>query len=199
MNDAIDDDAIVGGAFCPTDGFIRPLEILRGYTEAAARLGVTFRYGVTVHGVTVDGDRVVRFRTSDGDFAAGTIVNAAGAWAATFGLDIPVAPLRRNVAPTVETEALPESMPMTIWVDDGFHLRVRDGRILLLWPDAPTSADPFDATVDDAWLASVVARAHARLPRLREVPIDRPRCWSGLYEMSPDRHASSGARPRRGS
>ena len=43
-------------------------------------------------------------------------------------------PLRRQVAATAPTDVLPASMPMTIFTGDGFHFRVRDGRVLLLWP-----------------------------------------------------------------
>jgi sarcosine oxidase, subunit beta len=41
----------------------------------------------------------------------------------------------------------------------------------------------------------VLRRAHARVPLLRDVPVDRDACWAGLYEMSPDRHAILGAAP----
>src|ERR1051325_6629964 len=48
LSPAIGDDAIVGGAYCPTDGFIRAMQILRGYHDAAARSGVRFELGVEV-------------------------------------------------------------------------------------------------------------------------------------------------------
>ena len=41
----------------------------------------------------------------------------------------------------------------------------------------------------------MTAEAHVRVPLLRDVPIDRARCWAGLYEMSPDRHALLGRAP----
>ena len=86
-------------------------------------------------------------------------------------------------------------MPMTIFTADGFHLRTRDGRVLLLWPTAGVAGDPFAATVDDGWIAEVAARARARLPVLGDTPIDRSACWAGLYEMSPDGHAIVGPAP----
>jgi sarcosine oxidase, subunit beta len=45
INPAIELDGILGGSFCPTDGFIRPLGILNGYLEAARRLGVDVSWG----------------------------------------------------------------------------------------------------------------------------------------------------------
>ena len=67
------------------------------------------------------------------------------------------------------TRPLPDSMPMTIFTDDGFHLRVRDGRVLLLWPTPGLPGRPFDATVDAEWIDAVTAKAHARIPALRNV------------------------------
>jgi sarcosine oxidase subunit beta len=135
-------------------------------------------------------------RTSDGAVIGGSVVNAAGAWAGLVargaGVVLPVEPLRRQVAVTHSFELLPEDMPMTIFVEDGFHLRVRDGRVPLLWPDEPDVADPFDQSVEDTWLASVVEMARSRVPSLSRASIDRERCWAGLYEMSPDGHAILG-------
>ena len=86
-------------------------------------------------------------------------------------------------------------MPLTIFAEDGFHLRVRDGRVLLLWPDEPRDADPFDCTVDPAWFRRTVARAREAVPCLAGAPIRLADGWAGLYEMSPDGHALLGAAP----
>jgi sarcosine oxidase subunit beta len=191
---------VAGGTFCPTDGYIRPLEILRGYTEAARRMGVRFAFGRSCTGLRMEGGAVRGVRTAEGEIAAGCVVNAAGAWAARVaelaGVRIPVHPLRRQVALTAPCDLLPADMPMTIFCDDGFHLRVRDGRVLLLWPDEPADADPYAAEVQDGWVDQVVRRARERLPCLRDAVIDRAGCWAGLYEMSPDRHVLLGASPQ---
>jgi sarcosine oxidase subunit beta len=203
LNPAVLLDGVAGGAFCPIDGFIRPLNILKGYLEAARRLGVQFEWGVEATAFQVAKSlpgRIVQVDTTAGSIAARHVVNAAGAWAGALGrlagVDLPVSPLRRQVASTVPTDALPDEMPMTIFLEDGFHLRVRDGRVLLLWPQDTTGAGPFDASFDETWLPGLLARAHARVPCLRDVPVDREACWAGLYEMSPDEHAILGLAPR---
>jgi sarcosine oxidase subunit beta len=178
LNPAIHDDTIAGAAFCPTDGFIKPMNILRGYIAAATRLGVRFEYGVEHRGFRVEQNRVVAAETSRGDVHADLFVNAMGAWAGA-----PVVPVRRNVAATVATTMLREEMPMTIWSGDWYHLRVRDGRVLLLWPDEP----PYEH-----WLAWVQHLTHRRVPCLQNVAIEE--CWSGFYEMSPDGRALLGYR-----
>jgi sarcosine oxidase subunit beta len=187
---------IVGGAWCPNDGVMRPMEVLRGYLETARRLGVELRWGEPVEALTRADGRITAVVTPRATYPTGIVVNAAGAWAADLArladVDLPVVPLRRQVAPTVPTDALPATLPMTIWVDDGFHLRVRDGRVLLLRPTPGDPRDPWSTAVDPAWLDDVAARAVQRVPILREVPLDRAAAWAGLYEMSPDHHALLG-------
>jgi glycine/D-amino acid oxidase-like deaminating enzyme len=200
LSPAVRLDGVIGGAFCPTDGFIRPLKILEGYLAAAERLGVRVDWGVEVVGFGRGTDgRITHVGTSRGRIPAGAVVNAAGAWAAPVaayaGVALPVAPLRRQVAATAVTDLLPEGTPMTIFMSDGFHFRVRDGRVLLLLPTPGIPGRPFEATVDPAWVEAVARVAGERVPVLRRASIDIPACWAGLYEMTPDKHAILGPAP----
>lgn len=200
LNPAVHGDDVVGGVFCATDGFIRPLQILHGYLAAARRLGVRVRCGRAVRALRRDGDRVVGVETDAGPVHAGAVVNAAGAWAAHLvadaGVELPVVPVQRQTAVSAPTSCLPPDMPMTIFVEDGFHLRVRDGRVLLLrsGPHAPRHHGG-PCTFDVGWLPGVLERARHRVPRLAALPIDHGACIAGLYEMSPDGHAILGAAP----
>jgi sarcosine oxidase subunit beta len=186
-------DGVVGGTFSARDGFIRPMEIRRGYLEAAVRAGVE-RLSGEVTGISRHG-QVLRVETASGPQEAARVVNAAGAWAgrigALAGAEVPVEPLRRQVAMTAPTDALPASTPMTIFAD-GFHFRVRDDHVLLLWP-SDGAADPFDVSVEPEWTARVAAATRERVPPLANVPIAST--YAGLYEMSPDEHALLGPAP----
>jgi sarcosine oxidase subunit beta len=199
LNPALVPDGIIGGVFSPVDGFIRPMAIARGYLDGALRLGVRVEWGVEAAGLVRDGDRVVGVETAGGRVAARTVVNAAGPWAGRFaaraGLELPVRPVRRQVAATVPTDALPASMPMTAYVEDGFHTRVRDGRILWLWPHEVGVEESDEPTWRDDWVPRVMALAEERLPEAARVPVDSAACHCGLYEMSPDHHAILGEAP----
>jgi len=186
---------LVGAAFCPSDGYVKPTEILRGYLQ-----GAPARFDSRVVGLSRSGARIEAVKLADGSvIPAGLVVDAAGPWASQVarlaGLDLPVAPLRRQVAVTAETSALPPDIPKTVFVEDGFHLRVREGRVFLLWPTPGDPADPFSLQVEADWIAQTRAKAVARIPALARVPIEERRCYAGLYEMSPDKHALMGTAP----
>ena len=198
LNPALNLTGVLGGTFCPWDGFVRPVEIARGFREAAKRLGVQFEYGQDAN-LEFQQARVSGVRTKSEFISCERVVNATGAWAAELsrasGFELPVVPVRRQVAATIPTNVLPENMPMSIFVIDGFHLRVRDGRVLLLLPQDTPKEDPYNLEFEASWLKPLLERAHARVPVLCDVPIDPNFCWVGLYEMSPDHHALLGRAP----
>jgi sarcosine oxidase, subunit beta len=200
VNPAVHPSGVVGAAYCPSDGFIRPLAILEGYLRAASRLGVETRWDVEAVGLRRRPDgSIAAVETTRGPIEVEAVVDAAGAWAATVaawaGVRLPVVPLRRQAATSTPCDLLPASMPMTIWAGDGFHIRVRDGRVLLLQPTPGVPGAPFDTRVDPDWVDMVERAAHARVPVLRRATIDRAACWAGLYEISPDKHPILGAAP----
>ena len=199
LNPAVSLAGVVGATWCRTDGFIRPMEMLRGYLAAAERLGATIQWGADVTEVVVARGKVTGLVTSRGHVPVDVVVNAAGPWAGMLNPaapdELPVVPLRRQVALSVPTDILPERMPMTIFADSGFHLRVRDGRVLFLWPSQPARDDPFDTSVDERWIPAVTEMARNHVPSLRNLAIDRDACYAGLYEMSPDNHAILGRSP----
>jgi sarcosine oxidase subunit beta len=174
--------------------------VLNGYLAAALRAGARVEWQTSVTGLVADGDgSIVGVQTSRGRIATKAVVNAAGAWAAELagfaGVALPVTPLRRQIAVTVPCRLLPATTPMTIFVGEGFHFRVRDGRVLLLWPTPGVPGRPFDIRVDSEWIAQVKSMAASRVPLLEDIAIDVACCRAGLYEMSPDRHALLGAAP----
>ncbi len=200
LNPALYTDDLIGGTFCLLDGFTRPMKILQGYFEASQRLGVEFRFGVGAAQVWREGDRARGALLPNGErIEAGAVVNAAGAWAGVVaqqaGVKLPVQPLKRQVAVTFPFPDLPETMPMSVDVNDGFHLRVRDGHVLLLYPHALRNEHTFETDFEREWLDALLPGAYQRVPCLRNARIDVANCWAGLYEMSPDKHAILGEAP----
>src|SRR5205085_636974 len=152
-------------------GYIRPLEILRGYVEAAERLGVGFMWNSPVTGMKLDdSERISEIKTSSESVVADNYVDAAGPWAARIaamaGVVLPVVPLRRQAALTVPTDVLPSTMPMTLFMEDDFHMRVRDGRVVLCWPSPETPGEPAELRADPQWIDIVTAKGRDRVAAL---------------------------------
>src|SRR5438045_6205903 len=132
-------DDIVGGTFCPTDGFVDPHSVMMGFMLRARERGARLWLDTAVTGIEVEHDRVTGVATSRGRVATGAVVNAAGAWAAEVarmaGVELPVEPLRRQLVPTEPFEDLPARFPMVIDMSTGVHFRREGLRILLAWND----------------------------------------------------------------
>ncbi len=185
-------DGVVGAAWCPTDGTIRPLSILRGYLDAAQRGGVHVQWNAAVRGMERDASgRITHVDVAGDRIAVGQVVNAAGPWsariAAMAGVDLPVKPTRRQVAATHPIAMLDDAATMTIWARDAFHYRVRDGRALLNWPVDTPRQDPYALDVDQDLVQRVWAIARQRSTAFEHAQLDPSAHWVGLYEMSPDK------------
>ncbi|HYG08906.1 MAG TPA: FAD-binding oxidoreductase [Pyrinomonadaceae bacterium] len=193
-------DDVAGGSFCQTDGFIAPLKVLHGFTARALERGVRVWTETEVNGIDVRGGRVAGVGTSRGRVATRAVVNASGAWAAETarlaGVEIPVAPLRRQLVSVRPRAPLPVGLPMVIDMSDGFHFRpeshdLADAGALMAWPDAAETPG-FKTDFDPAFAEKVFRRARARAPFLADATVNASRCRAGLYEMTPDHHAIIG-------
>jgi sarcosine oxidase subunit beta len=196
-------DDLLGGSYCPTDGLIEPLSVMRGFMARARERGVQLWLGTEVTGIEVERGRVKGVETTRGRVSTGAVVNASGAWAAEVarlaGVEIPVVPLRRQLVAASLSDDLPARLPMVIDMTDGFHFRrappdwAKPG-VLLAWPD-PSETLGFRTDFEQTFIAKVFARAAHRMPLLAQGVVDASRCRSGLYEMTPDHHAIIGEAP----
>ncbi len=184
---------ILGGAYCPTDGFVDPYSVMNGFAADAVRRGVRLLRDVTVKGLQPG-----RVTTAHGTIDAPAIVIAAGAWsaplAALAGVDLPVTPLRRMLVPTEGFGGVPDRCPMTIDMSNGFHFRPEGRGLLMAWND-PGETPGYKTAFDPEFVEKILMRAVDRVPSLAEVEVNPKRAWAGLYEMSPDHHAILGPAP----
>lgn len=103
--------AVTAGAYYPQDAQVQPMLLVAHLLRLARKRGARVLTGTEVTGFVRERDRVVGIRTSSGDLAAGTVVNAAGTWAAEVarlaGVSVPVLPRRGFVLVT-------EPLPVTV-------------------------------------------------------------------------------------
>lgn len=96
----------VGGVLC-TLGWVDTVLATRARLEGAAMHGATFRTGLDVTAIRVDGPTPV-VETSEGPISAGQVILAAGAWMGRLlrdaGIDVPMVHTHAEI---VESEPLP--------------------------------------------------------------------------------------------
>jgi sarcosine oxidase subunit beta len=188
-------DDILGGAFCPTDGYAAPYEVTVGYAAAARRLGVKIQEKCEVTSILRNGARVTGVQTPRGEIQAPVVVNAAGPWGgmvgALAGVEVPVKPYRRQIFITRPLPAFRMEPPLTIDYHRSWYFRGEMGGCLFSGPKDEEST--FNINVDWEHLAESVATAVARVPVLEQAEISRG--WAGSYDISPDNNAILGAVP----
>jgi glycine/D-amino acid oxidase-like deaminating enzyme len=193
-------DDVLGGTYCPTDGFVDPHSVMMGFMLKARERGVRLWLDTRVTGIEATGtpSSITGVTTTRGFVSAPVVVNAAGPWAAEVarmaGADLPVEPLRRQLVPTEPFDGLPKRFPMVIDMSTGFHFRREGQGILLAWND-PEETPGFKTDFDTTFIEKILTRAASRVPCLAEAAVNPRRAWAGLYEMTPDHHAIIGPAP----
>jgi sarcosine oxidase, subunit beta len=187
-------DDIIGGSFCPTDGFVDPNSVMSGFMARALERGAQLRRATEAIGIEVEHGEITGVKTNQGLISTRTVVNAAGPWAAGVarlaGEELPVEPLRRMLVPTEPFPGLPERLPMIIDMSTGWHFRPEGVGLLMAWaheekPGLRTDFDP-------SFIEKVLTHAANRVPCFAELAVNPRRCWAGCYEMTPDHHSILG-------
>ncbi len=190
-------DDIIGGSFCPTDGFVDPNSVMTGFMSRAMERGVKLWRATEATGIQVERGEIAAVETNKGPISTRTVVNAAGPWAAGVaklaGEDLPVEPLRRMLVPTEPFPGLPEHLPMMIDMSNGFHFRQEGVGLILSWAHEETPG--LRMNFDPAYVEQVLTRAANRVPSFADLAVNPRRCWAGCYEMSPDHHSILGPAP----
>ena len=193
LSPLITTDGLLAAAFSPDDGHCTPEAVVHGYAVSARRLGATLLRHCEVLDIETRGGEVTAVVTERGRIAASTVICAAGAWSrqigAMVGVDLPVEPLRRQVAVTEALSARPELLPMTIDFTSSFYFH-GEGPGLLIGMSDPDEAPGYDTAAHDRWLPGLCQAMERRAPSLLDLSIIRT--WAGLYEMTPDHNALIG-------
>jgi glycine/D-amino acid oxidase-like deaminating enzyme len=214
---------LAGALWAPLRAQADPRKATRAFAEAAAQAGARVLTQHEVSGVREESDGY-RVETSQGAFAAGVLVIAAGAWCApvgaSLGLSIPVVPVRGQMW---ATRPLPPRV---------FHV-IGSVESALFWeenPDHDAESPPelthrgahrltrhlygrqtregdiifggdrqlvgYTTTPDPAGIEVNRSQAAEVLPLLAEIPVSRT--WAGLMPFSLDGKPLIGRIPGRG-
>jgi sarcosine oxidase, subunit beta len=165
-------DDVLGAVICREDGVADPPAVTHELVRRASRRGVE-----------------VRERTDARTLDFGTLIVACG-WqsagvAATYGVELPIRPLCRQLVEVGPIEDLPQRLPMVVEEETGFHFRRRDDYLRLAWRE-PAPRWTAEQLVDETLVPEWRSRLAYRYPPAAGRPVDR--AWAGLYDMTPDAH-----------
>ncbi len=143
--------ALLGGTFCPTDGFLRPEAVYNEAIAAARRLGADIVQNAPVTGVESNGGRIDAVLTPKGRFPADLVIDCTNAWsprlARVLGAsDLPIAPRKRYLwmlerAGSMSGETL-AGMPLVVAPSGAYCRPENEDSLLMGWAhDAPEEAD----------------------------------------------------------
>ena len=184
---------LIGATFCGSDGLADPHGVTAAYFAAAKRLGARFEFEREVSAIHVEVGRVVGVSTTGGRIDAPIVINAAGPHAAGIaalaGIELPVAPVRRQIFTTQPLDWLPADFPMVVDMASGVYMHRESGGLLLGLAD---KAEPpsFDTHIDFDFRDRVFLAGMERMPRLEDAAYRAG--WGGSYEITPDHNAILG-------
>lgn len=169
----------------------------QGFLRSARASGLTLVTEADVTGIDAAGSSW-RIRTSQGQWIAPIVVNAAGAWADTVATMAGLLPL--GLIPKRRTMVLVDpppshdihSWPLTVDFGTGFYMKPDAGRLLASPIDA-TPSEPCDAQPEELDVAICIDR----LQQMLDLPVRRVfKAWAGLRSFLPDEEPVAGFEPR---
>jgi sarcosine oxidase subunit beta len=189
-------ELFVAATYNGDDGVADPNLAVQGYSAAARESGVDIRTKTAVSDVLTDGEAITGVEVDGDSHKADVVVNAAGAWARQIGrmagVELPIAPRRRQAAVVEPSSTIPESVPLTIDLETGsVFLPERNDSAILggQFSDEDSDVDPerYSKDMDLDWAIDAVEHAAEYTEYFG--PETRIRNgWAGLYAVTPDHH-----------
>jgi len=183
---------VLGAALMDEEGHVDNRRLGRALLAACASLGVIVKSNAGEVRVEHDGRKALGVATDDGFFAAGAVVNAAGAWTACVGglppnCVPPVFPIKGQMLALATPAAM---IRHALWVPDAYLVPRDDGRVLI---GATVENCGFDLLVTAAGIHALLEAALRSLPALKDFAITET--WAGLRPATPDRIPFIGPTP----
>lgn len=170
-------EAVLGASFCPHDGHVNPLLLLRALHTAITAAGGRYRTGRRVETIRQDGHAFIA-ETAAGPVTAPKIVLGAGHGAPRLGpmvgLDVPIRPQRGQVLITERMQPL-FRIPVS-------HVRQTNEGTLQLGNSAEDIGFDDGTSIDVT--REIARRAVLSFPILRDVRLVRT--WGCIRVLTPD-------------
>ena len=200
-------EGVLGMWFTPSDLYLEPVQIPRGYANAAASRGVRVIPSTGVTGILRNGDQVAGVETTAGPISTRIVIDAAGAWARAVakeaGINVPVQPIRHQLMITEPIYGVQTCQPICRVIDANVYIRPEKGGLMLggyepdpMPIDAATLPDSFqisDMPLDLGTLSGFADRVKVQFPVFQGAKIREFR--GGLPTMTADGNHIVGSVP----
>jgi hydrogen cyanide synthase HcnC len=168
---------VAGASYCPLDGHVNSLRLLRALHAAMQQLGATYLADHVVETVQHRGGGF-RLTTRHGEVRAGKLVLAAGNGNARLGpmvgLDVPVRPQRGHIIVTEKVAPFLDHPIATVRQTDEGGVMIGDSVEEAGW----------DTSVGAGVVSAMAERAVRMFPQLGRLNVVRT--WAALRVMTPD-------------
>lgn len=176
---------LAGGLFSPDDESGDAHQFTTGLASLCAARGVTYRYGVTIHGFEAEAGRITGVATDHGVLTADAYLLALGSWsprlAAGVGLHLPIYPAKGYSA-TIDI-ADPAAAPgVSITDDENKMVYSRLGKRLRCAGTAELAG--WNPSLTDSRARALVNKARGLFPRAGD--FTAATLWAGLRPVTPD-------------
>jgi glycine/D-amino acid oxidase-like deaminating enzyme len=171
-------DAVVGASFCPHDGHVNPLALLRALHAGIKKFGGFYFPGHPVSDIVRHGNRFI-LKTHGGAFTAPKLViaagNGTGKLAQRVGMHMPVRPEKGEI---LVTERTAPCLPFPC----NRIQQTAEGSFLL---GASQENSGFDVQIKTRVIRDISNRARTVFPALANLKVIRT--WAALRVLTPDK------------
>ena len=176
---------VMGALYHPPGGIIRHDAVVWGFARGADRAGIEIHPNTEVTGIERAGGRVTGVRTTRGDVACGTVINATAGWSTLVGdlAGVPL-PITTHILQAFVTEPIKPFLDVII-VSSQMHVYISQtdrGEILIGAEIEPYTT--YRTTSTFPFLEYSARHTLELFPQLERLKVLRQ--WTGLCDLSPD-------------
>ena len=187
-------------AYEPESGYADPSATTTSMMDAAKRMGARLLQGCTVTNILLEGGKVIGVKTSDGDFYAPRIVNAAGPWATEVAkmaeVDLPIDTWRHDTMFVNRPKAFGPSHPTVIDDANSMYFRPETGGLTLVGLEDGNplgeSPDGYTDRAQPGFVERAIERICLRIPMMEQASLHS--AHGGYDGITPDQRAVIGTK-----
>ena len=191
----VDDIELAG--YEPESGYADPTSTANAFMGAAKARGAVFVQDCSVNKIQVAGGKVTGVGTSQGNFSAPVIVNAAGAWARQVcelaGLNLPLSTWRHDTMFIQRPPALGGPHPTVIDFPNSMYFRPEGDLTLVGLEDGNPLGQSPETDSDHAragFIEDAIERICQRIPLMESAHLHS--AHGGYDGITPDQHPALG-------